>query len=1043
MHAAAPTPTPTSRRFIRSIAAALAALLAATALALTPTAPAKAAPGLDPIVDMPINRDLGETLIFWEYDYHFLGTHPDDPLPPGTELRFPEAGPSIAGTPTEAGIFPVRFTLEDAQSGRVFEQTFQFRVADHIAWQTGSLPSGASGVPYETTLEVTPWADFSVVGGALPTGLTLSPAGTISGTPSVDGPFTFTIRAANMLSVQDRAFTLDLDPPAPAPVWTTTELAPMQVGEPTTTTLQASDATSYRVTAGALPPGLAIEGDTVTGTPTQHGPYDVTITASHAGAETAQQFTGTVAAANVSWVTADVGPFAIGDAVDVQLEATNAVIYTLWGAGVPGLTLESNGRLHGTVTQSGTFPFSVEAVNADGVGSSKSFITVVRAIPVWVGETAVTVTAGEFVDLPNASVTGGSMQSVAVDPDGVASAEIRGRFGLRITGVAEGTATVTVTLTNNVHEYQQDVEITVLPRPTWLTTSLGDLRVDTPVELTLDAPGATSFEITDGDLPAGVTLADGVLTGTPTQHGPYDVTIAASNGDVETEQRFTGAVEAGIVSWVTPEIPDATVGYAVDLQLEATHAVQFVLEQGDLPEGLTLEPNGRLHGTPTQVESVYAYIRGVNADGEGVMRPFTVTVRAVATWVDTMTFELAAGEDLNVERDAVAGGWLTEATVAPDGIVTAEVLADTSLQLDALAPGAATVTVTFTNGLREWTEDLSVTVRERPTWVTESLGELREGVPFSVRLDATNATGFAVTGGELPAGLILDDGVLVGTPETFGPYDVTIAATNGGLQVEQRFTGEVSAAFVEWATESFPTLDRNVAAELPLEAANALAFELTDGTLPAGVDLVQTDAGWALAGTPAEAGEFAFELTAVNATGDPAPRAFELVVARPELTLAFAGEPGDEASGVSVGADGSGLAPSSGWSLVLFSESIEIASGEASAVGSIAASAKLPANVPFGAHELRFAATGADGVDVSTSVWFSVGEDGRIVEVSTGGPVTEPARTPAPAPAPTPAAQDGTIAQTGVEASGWILAALMLALAGLAGVAFARRRRAA
>ncbi|MDR6907131.1 hypothetical protein J2X63_002839 [Agromyces sp. 3263] len=40
--------------------------------------------------------------------------------------------------------------------------------------------------------------------------------------------------------------------------------------------------------------------------------------------------------------------------------------------------------------------------------------------------------------------------------------------------------------------------------------------------------------------------------------------------------------------------------------------------------------------------------------------------------------------------------------------------------------------------------------------------------------------------------------------------------------------------------------------------------------------------------------------------------------------------------------------------------------------GTIDVEAVLPQSVPFGAHELRFTTVGADGADVSTSIWFSV-----------------------------------------------------------------------
>ncbi|MDR2687883.1 MAG: putative Ig domain-containing protein [Oscillospiraceae bacterium] len=64
---------------------------------------------------------------------------------------------------------------------------------------TASLPGGAVGTPYSVTLAATGDATitWTLDGGALPGGLSLSTAGVISGTPTASGAFTFTVKAAN------------------------------------------------------------------------------------------------------------------------------------------------------------------------------------------------------------------------------------------------------------------------------------------------------------------------------------------------------------------------------------------------------------------------------------------------------------------------------------------------------------------------------------------------------------------------------------------------------------------------------------------------------------------------------------------------------------------------------------------------------------------------------------------------------------------------------------------------------------------------------
>lgn len=65
---------------------------------------------------------------------------------------------------------------------------------------TSDLPNGTSGTTYSQTLTATGGAPFtwSIAGGSLPSGLTLTPqTGVISGMPNANGTFNFTVRVSN------------------------------------------------------------------------------------------------------------------------------------------------------------------------------------------------------------------------------------------------------------------------------------------------------------------------------------------------------------------------------------------------------------------------------------------------------------------------------------------------------------------------------------------------------------------------------------------------------------------------------------------------------------------------------------------------------------------------------------------------------------------------------------------------------------------------------------------------------------------------------
>lgn len=83
-----------------------------------------------------------------------------------------------------------------------------------------TLPSGTAGQAYSTQLLTSggqPPINFSLISGALPTGLTLNSTGLISGTPTTMGTYSFTVRATDSCSLgqqnNERTFSLQIQPP--------------------------------------------------------------------------------------------------------------------------------------------------------------------------------------------------------------------------------------------------------------------------------------------------------------------------------------------------------------------------------------------------------------------------------------------------------------------------------------------------------------------------------------------------------------------------------------------------------------------------------------------------------------------------------------------------------------------------------------------------------------------------------------------------------------------------------------------------------------
>lgn len=152
---------------------------------------------------------------------------------------------------------------------------------DALTIQTEALPSGVVGLPYSATVVASKGTSpylFSAGSGSVPTGLTLSAGGQLSGTPSVAGTYTFSVSVvdgASQKASQSYSVTiaqpLQLGPSTLPVVRTNTNYS---------ATLQISGGTApFTVsrTAGSLPPGLSLSAaGLVSGMATISGSYSFT-----------------------------------------------------------------------------------------------------------------------------------------------------------------------------------------------------------------------------------------------------------------------------------------------------------------------------------------------------------------------------------------------------------------------------------------------------------------------------------------------------------------------------------------------------------------------------------------------------------------------------------------------------------------------------------------------------------------------------------------------------------------------------------------------
>jgi serine protease len=122
---------------------------------------------------------------------------------------------AITGTPTSGGTWTFTVTASDTGNPpRTGSKVLSITVSAMTITTSSPLPVGKVGVAYSQALTVnggSPPYTWSLPSGSLPPGLILSPSlGTISGTPSKPGGYSFTVQVTDGTNTASKAFTLKI-----------------------------------------------------------------------------------------------------------------------------------------------------------------------------------------------------------------------------------------------------------------------------------------------------------------------------------------------------------------------------------------------------------------------------------------------------------------------------------------------------------------------------------------------------------------------------------------------------------------------------------------------------------------------------------------------------------------------------------------------------------------------------------------------------------------------------------------------------------------
>ena len=898
------TTSPTTQKLYTGVSVAFPST-ATAGTALIPATGAWSATGLP--AGISINADTGE----------FTGT----PTTPGTY--------SVVERVTDAnGLFATKTITFTVVTPPTITTVQPFNVLARGVAMTSlaqSFTQGSAAIPVSGA--------WSVSSGALPAGLALNTAtGAITGTPTTNGTFTFTVKlvdAGTEFSTKVEALVV-----ASAPTVTTTPLTvKIYTGEaaslPSTASLGSVALPSDAWTVTGLPAGLAIDAATgaITGTPTTPGTYTVVEKVTDLnGLSDTETISVKVVTRPVITTALPLSALVQGTAMTTVTQtktAGSAVIavsgaWSITSGALPaGLALNTaTGAITGTPTASGTFNYTLKLTDVDGEFATQAQTLNVNASPtITTTPLSVKIYTGENASIPSSATAGTALipatgaWSATSLPAGISINADTGEF--TGTPTTPGTYAVVEKITDaNGLSDTETISVKVVTRPVITTAQpfsfiVQDLVMtafdQTKVAGTASIPATGAWTLYSGTLPSGVSLNanTGALTGTPTVVGTYTFVVKLTDADGE----FTIKQEVlTVVSPPTVTTGTATVkiykGEVASIPSSATPGTALIPNTGawsitGLPAGLSINPDtGEITGTPT-LDGTYSSVERVT-DLNGLSDTETLTIKVVTRPVITTVLPLTTivinvaaipinqTKTLGTASIAATGAWSLSSGLLPAGLI---LNADTgAISGTPTESGSFLFTMKLTDTADEFSTKLETIEVITPPVITTSPTsyKLYVGEATSIANTVSKGSGDILSSGAwtavgLPSGLSINPrtGEITGTPSVTGTFTVTEKVTDvNSLFDNEVLTVKVVRRSVITTTLPLVSLEKDV-------VSPTISQTKTQGSA-----VISSSGAWsitdgllpagltlnidtgAITGTPSVTGVFTFTLKLVDVDGE-------------------------------------------------------------------------------------------------------------------------------------------------------------------------------
>lgn len=870
----------------------------------------------------------------------------------------------LSGEPLVSGLFNFTITAVDKGSLISNSKSYSFIVNPAILVINPDLiPDAAIGKTYSQTFIASGGKasyNYSITAGAVPNGLTLSPGGVLSGIPTLAGTFKFTLMVRDSSTPGYYAFLKDYElVVSPSPIVLPTVTAIVASGITSNSAILGGNVTDHggaavtergivwsttanpTTTNNKVPMGVGTGtfAETVSSLPSNTPIYYRAYAINSKGTSYGTSLTLTTLPAPLVIITPNSLPNGTFGKVYNQPITVNGgtapYTYEVTSGSLPtNLEIDrNNGIISGTPIFSGTSNFTITVKDAS-TGTvpytvAKSFSINVAAVIPRVNTfipSSITLTSaiagGHILDGGGITVTErGIVWSTTANPttanNKVPMGNGTGTFTAEISSLPVATRIYYRAYAINAigTGYGTDADFKTLgPTLVFTPSALADAKVGAAYSKSFSVSGGLapySFEVVSGALPAGLTISNSILSGTPTTAGTFNFTIKTIDaspfpGPYSVSQSYTLVVDPPSIALVPATLPNPAVAAPYRHAITASGGIApytYAITRGSLPAGLTISSDGVISGTATAGGTFNFTVAATNSStGTGAphsgSQAYTIAVAAPTVTLNPTSLPRATALSGYSETFTSSGGTAPYTYTITLGVLPRGL----TLSPDGVLSGTPTVAglfgITITtkdsstgNGPYGTSKAYSLSIFSPVVMEPAVLPDMEYAVFYNQTLNSSGGVApysYSLSTGILPPGVTLSPtGVISGTPRESGSFPVSVQSTDaGGLIANNIYHLSVSRPSMEVTPLTLPDPVFGEAYHQPLASSGGISpyryTILPASVLPLGLSLSSTGV---LSGTPTSAGNFTFTVNSTDSGIASGTKIYTLYIAPPNLVI--------------------------------------------------------------------------------------------------------------------------------------------------------------